>query len=296
MVIDVVGAVAIIPVALGTVAELHIGVVLVGEAAYRALVQVAAGLPGLLLGLPLGLLEVDDLGVRPAAGKAQLHGPEGPGEDEVVDKAGQGQQDHKRAALHPLQQDKGHVQQGQPLHFDGEHEHEQHLHLAVHGGDDQEEGQVDVIDAGSAQKQAARNGQRRPAQVEQAELDRPPLPLQHLARPIDHIAAQQQVKGIAAAGDQNEGEQPPDLPPKNQGAVEEQEVGQRTPEKQVQDTHGRLADGNIHGQVGYAQPGMLGAETVNRTVMVVAVHHGQVSFSLVDTILPHSDWKIINKL
>ena len=71
--------------------------VLVGEAAYRALVQVAAGLPGLLLGLPLGLLEVDDLGVRPAAGKAQLHGPEGPGEDEVVDKAGQGQQDAARA-------------------------------------------------------------------------------------------------------------------------------------------------------------------------------------------------------
>ena len=65
VVVDVVHAVAVIPVALGAVAELHIGVVRVGNAAHSALVGVAAGLLGLLLRLLLGLFEVDHIGRGP---------------------------------------------------------------------------------------------------------------------------------------------------------------------------------------------------------------------------------------
>ena len=49
MVIDVLHAVAVVAVALGTVPELHVGVVRIGDAADRALVEVAAALLDLLL-------------------------------------------------------------------------------------------------------------------------------------------------------------------------------------------------------------------------------------------------------
>ena len=58
VVVNMLHAVAVVAVALGAVAELHIGVVCVGNAAHSALVEVT--LP--LLDLLLGLLEVDGLG------------------------------------------------------------------------------------------------------------------------------------------------------------------------------------------------------------------------------------------
>jgi len=66
--------------------------------------------------------------------------------------------------------------------------------------------------------------------------------------------------------------------------------------QQAEYAHNDLTDGNVHSKVRYAEPGVLGAETVDEAVMVVAVYHGQVSFSLIDTILPQPGWKIINKL
>ena len=64
VVVDVAGAVAVVAGALGTVAELHIRVVLVGDAADGALVEIAPPLAQLLL----GLFEVDGLGGAPALG------------------------------------------------------------------------------------------------------------------------------------------------------------------------------------------------------------------------------------
>jgi len=51
MIEDMVHAEAVVSGAAGAVAELQAGVVLVGDAAHRALVQVAPGLPGLFLRL-----------------------------------------------------------------------------------------------------------------------------------------------------------------------------------------------------------------------------------------------------
>mgnify|MGYP007116391105 CR=1 FL=1 len=59
VVVDVVHAVAVVAVALGAVAELHLGVAEVGLAAHGTLVKVLG------LGLGLGVVEVDHLGPEP---------------------------------------------------------------------------------------------------------------------------------------------------------------------------------------------------------------------------------------
>ena len=56
VVVNMVGAVAVVAVALGAVAELHLGVAEVGLAAHSTLVEVLG------LGLGLGVVEVDHLG------------------------------------------------------------------------------------------------------------------------------------------------------------------------------------------------------------------------------------------
>ena len=51
MVVDMLHAIAVIAVAFGAVAELHVGVVGVGDAAYGAFAEVALALLDVLLGL-----------------------------------------------------------------------------------------------------------------------------------------------------------------------------------------------------------------------------------------------------
>ena len=80
VVIDMVGAVAVVAAALGAVTELHIRVVLVGDAADGAFVEVAPPLAQLLL----GLFEVDGLGGAPALGFGEEIAEIRPEEDEKV--------------------------------------------------------------------------------------------------------------------------------------------------------------------------------------------------------------------
>jgi len=80
VVVDVVGAVAVVAAAFGAVAELHAGVVLIGDAADGALMQISPPFPQLLL----GLFEVDGLGGGPPFGLGEEILEVRPEEDEVV--------------------------------------------------------------------------------------------------------------------------------------------------------------------------------------------------------------------
>ena len=66
MVVDMLHAVAVVAVAFGTVAELHVGVVRVGDAAHGAFVEIA--LP--VLDFLLSLFEVDGLRIDPVSSPA----------------------------------------------------------------------------------------------------------------------------------------------------------------------------------------------------------------------------------
>ena len=88
VVVDVVGAVAVVAGALGAVAELHIGVVLVCNPADGTFVQIPAPLTQLLL----RLFKVDGLGGGPAFGFGEKIAEIRPEEDEVVQNRHHGQQ------------------------------------------------------------------------------------------------------------------------------------------------------------------------------------------------------------
>ncbi len=130
--------------------------------------------------------------------------------------------------------------------------------------------------------QAERHRQHRrehdAAQVEQAELGRAPLPLQHGADPIVEVAAQQQVEGVGAVGHHHEGDQPPHLAPENVRRPEAEQAAEHPAGEQVQEKDGHLGDGDVQHQVGDAEPGMLGAEPVDGTIVVVSVDQGKPSF------------------
>ena len=70
MVVDMLHAVAVVAVAFGAVAELHVGVVRVGDAAHGALVEIA--LP--VLDFLLSLFEVDGLRIDPVSSPAAPSG------------------------------------------------------------------------------------------------------------------------------------------------------------------------------------------------------------------------------
>ena len=87
VVVDVLGAVAVVAVAFRAVPELHIRVVGVGDAAHGTLVEVALA----LLDLLLRLLEVDGLGAGAVADLLPLPAEQSqqvvPKEEEVVQQA-----------------------------------------------------------------------------------------------------------------------------------------------------------------------------------------------------------------
>ena len=121
VVVDVLGAVAVVAVAFRAVPEFHIRVVGVGDAAHGTLVEVALA----LLDLLLRLLEVDGLGAGAVADLLPLPAEQSqqvvPEEEEVVQQGDDGQDGLKPVAGNQRKSDvvgkQSGVHIGQPLHL-----------------------------------------------------------------------------------------------------------------------------------------------------------------------------------
>ena len=224
MVVDVVHAVAVVAVALGAVAELHVGVVGVGDAADGALVEVAL----LLLHVPGGLFEVDGL-----PGGLMLHpedqgGEVGPEEEDIVHQGGQdggqahreNQGQHRSGGADDLPGHEEDVQQGQPLGLDGDDEVKPHGDVRVEGGEGQEEGEVHIVHGGHGEPsqaaeevghEAEHNIQQDAAEVKEGKFGRSPFPLHEGPQKGVEKHGEDEPDELVGGGHKDKGHQPPDF-------------------------------------------------------------------------------------
>ena len=149
VIVDMLRAVAVVAVALGAVAELFVGIVGIGLSAYRALVDIAAG----LLGVLGGLLEIHRLPGSPVGGlpfdPAQAGHQIVPEEDQIVqDGHDGGHHAYQRKDTHGKGHDQtfqngvgkqSRIQPGQPLDLDGNDKEEKHLQIRIQRGKGEKE-------------------------------------------------------------------------------------------------------------------------------------------------------------
>ena len=223
---DMVLAETVVSGAAGAVAEFQIGVVGVRAAADAALVPVAL-LGFLFLLLFHSGLELDGLVGILVAGHAPP-GAEGlrqvrPEEHQEVQKGNDGNEGADKVQPQQGTQNvhgKEHrVQNGQPLHLDGNDEKQQHLGVRVQSGKGQEHGHADVIGAengiidveGVIADDAHQNGQHHAGEIIEVEFRRAPLPLQQVADEVIKVQVDDEVKDIADIRHENKAHQPPQL-------------------------------------------------------------------------------------
>ena len=148
---DMILAEAMIPGAFAAITELQIGVVGVGAAADGALVVVAL----LLLLLAHGLAEVHRLAGVEVLPDAQEPLDLRPDKDQEVQQRSNGKDnadpvaygqggDHNKGIVDA-------VNDGQPLHLDGDDEEQHHLHIREENGEGQEQGQIDEMRSGQSE-------------------------------------------------------------------------------------------------------------------------------------------------
>ena len=275
MVVDMLHAVAVVAVAFGTVAELHVGVVRVGDAAHGAFVEIA--LP--VLDFLLSLFEVDGLRIDPVSSPAAPPAEDGhqivPEEDEVVQDGHNGDHSLDPVAVHKVMTNikgkEGRIHPGQPLHFQGQDPVEQHPHIRVQGGEGKKHGHVHVVHAGSLQEgtrdpvshHPGENVQQDAHPVKHGEPGRPPLVFQSVSDVVVEQGGQGKPQDeTAAGGDEDKGEQPPHLPFHDQGRVEPQHSGEVAVAEHIHQIDRYIGDDDVLHQTWDAEPGMLVAEAV----------------------------------
>ena len=153
--VDMVLAEAVVALALAAVAELQIGILLVGTAADRALVAVKVGL--LLAADPLRLtLEVDGLCLRGRTSARESAAQITPAEKQEVQNCDH-RQKGKDQVCHIMRLGKHHeitgkiiskeggIHHSQPFHFHRNHKKQQNLQVREHHGKREEHGKVDIL-------------------------------------------------------------------------------------------------------------------------------------------------------
>lgn len=278
VVLDMLGAVAVIAVALGAVSELHVGKLSVSFAADGALVDVAL----FLVSLRRGLLEVDSLRGMPVlvALAAVVNGfsDVGPEEDEEVENGHQWHESPYPKAEHHISDHipgkECRIDPGQPFYFHRQDEHEQNLHIRVENGEGEEHGHIDIADGGDTKNQSINDIEDYPSKEEAVEPGGTPLPFQQRADPVIEISRQYchkercagdcKIKDteIAGNGDKNKGDEPPDLPPEDGTAGKVEGGGEGIAAKPVNEPDGHVGYGDVEHQVGDTEPGMLRAKFV----------------------------------
>ena len=250
----------------------------VGLAADGAAVEVV------LLGLGLGVVEVDHLGapVLPVVGPLgglPLGLPLGGGEhvadvrgeeEQVVQHGHDGDQSQQELTVSQVldhsQGEVGGVKPGQPLGLDGDDEEEQELQVGVQGGKGEEHGHVYIVHGGSAHQEADEDVQQNAEEVKDGELVAPPLPLQGGADEVVEVEGEgKEEEPLSAVGHEDEGDQTPDLAGENGGCVEAEQAGTQgaAPHAEhIQQVDEHVADDDVAHEPGDTQLRMLVAETI----------------------------------
>ncbi len=259
---NVVHAVAVIAVALGAVAEFHVGVVRIGYTTHGTFVEVSFG----LLRFFLCFFEVDCLGVGAVLHTAEQAGEIAGKEQEVV---GDGQQRdqcvQEIAGKHVTDNRPGEecrIQPGQPLDLDGDDKENQKLCVGVQGGKGEEHGQVHIAHGGIAGQKAQKHIQNHAYKIEQGKLGAAPFPFQCSADHPIQVCGQGEVEKPAVQGQKYKGQKPPYLSLQDVGDGKVQELGEHTCAEHIQQVDSRRAEHDDVHQVGNAKPGMLMAKAI----------------------------------
>ena len=262
VIIDMVAAVAVVPIALGAVAELQLGVRNIGSSAHRAPVGISRGL---LLG-GLGHMKMNDLRLllgRAVENLAELVLP-GKGNDiqnvlseekEIVSQGNQGEKVGCGVGrLKYANQDDDQIKQGKHPCFDWNDEKQQKSRLRVQGCIAQEQAHIEVIHAGlTVENQPVNIHQHHAGEVENVEFQCAPLALHGSAQRVVAEQGNYHKENIAVPQCQGIGKQPPDFAPKDSGSVEAQKVIQgKIPCKNADEVNNGIAKNDIKHQVGNA--------------------------------------------
>ena len=274
VVVDMLGAVAVVAVALGAVAERLVGIIGVGLAADGAFVEIAL----LLMGLPGGLLEVHRLAGVAVPGASQHAHEVRPEEEHIVENGHQGHQSHGEIAAYQHarhgQGQKAQVQPGQPFGLDRDDEVDQKGRVRIKGGEGQEEGHVQVVHIGGlipavahqTHDQAVHDGKDDAQKVVYGEFGGAPGLLQAAADGIVQQHREEKPEEVFVERHKNKGHQPPDLPLEDQRRDKADPIGKGIMAEQVQQQHDHVAHGDDQHQIGDAQLGVPVAETVQKRV------------------------------
>ncbi len=223
---NVVGAEAMVACALAAIAELKLGIRHVGAAAHGALMAEALRLLLILLLTLLGahgVVEVRGL-LALVALKLEKARKLRPEEDDEVEKRHDRQNgiiaDACGNVAENVEEEVEYIEIGEPLHANRNDEHEEHLRIGIEQGESHEHGEVDIICAidgdavtrDEADDARADDGEQHAAQIIRRKLGRTPLPLKRRADPVVEVAGDEQVERTRALGDEDKGDEPPDLP------------------------------------------------------------------------------------
>lgn len=282
MIVDVVGAVAIVSVAPGTVTELHLRIGLIGFAAYGALVQI--------VGFRLGfcIVEIDDLGS--AAGLTigssilrLIHFVFGPAlpvrdlaanirgeEEQVIEDGNDGDQSEEKVAQEQVSQDRyGEercVDPGQPLGFDRNDKEEQELQVGVKGGKGKEHGHIYIVHGSCANQETDQNVENDPEEIENGKFAGTPFSFQGVANEVIQVEGKGETDEVLSAeGDKNKCDDSPNLPVQDCVRIEGEQAGGdgvTTGAEHIQQVDEYGSDDDVPHQSGQTQPGMFVAEAV----------------------------------
>ena len=277
---NVVRAEAVVPCALAAIAELQFRICHVRAAAHGAFVAEALRLLLILLLTLLGAHGVME--VRGLLALVAFESPKpcklGPEENDEIQKRHDGHDGIVPSAggnvAHNVEEEVEYVNIREPLHADGEDEKQQHLRIGVEKREGHEHGKVDIIctvdgDAvarDQADDARAEDGEQHAAQVIRRKLGRAPLPLERRADPVVEIAGDEKIERTRALGDEDKGDEPPDLPmEKTRERVGEE--AQKVAVREVgQKPQHHVADDNIEHQVGDAKIRVQDTKAVDRLV------------------------------
>ena len=173
--------------------------------------------------------------------------------------------------------EEGQVDPGQPLGLHRDDEEEEEAQVGVQGGEGEEEGHVEVGDVhhrigviravDEGEDQAHHDIGRHADAVVEGEFRGAPFPLQHVADHIVHVEEQGQPdRSVPCGRDEDETDQPPDLPLQDTGGDEGQHGGAGIAGEHIQQIDHDVPDDHILHQVGDAQTGVLVAEPVEPSV------------------------------
>lgn len=292
---DVLGAVAVVALAPGAVAELQIGEIHIGAAADGALVGVGGldlGMSGLVAAR---IVEGDGLaaGMDGLSGGAVCVDPPGDGEQiftvsakgqEVVAQGDEGEE-IVGEEVEDTQNDDEQIKQRQIPGLHGNDEKQGKLGIGVEGGIGQEQAQVQIVGAGhAAEDQAVHVHQQDSGEVEQIEPEGAP---EIFNGPSQGVVAQEHQGGpedVAGEVQEYVAEQPPDLTLEDQTAVKIEPVGDHAAGIDgAQKIHRHSAQGDVKHQIGDALVAVSEAEPVE---IPAQIFHGDHLVKSIGTILP----------